>query len=161
MVRTGVPARPVLGHQAAGFRLADEHRPAGVLQRADAAERQAAERDARRRATRQEEAAQALAVGVEELQPLAAVGGVGDDERAVGGGVERRRLDHATGFAANRHQLAVGRAGGIDAVDGVAAAIEDELLPGGDPLIAERLTELADDLHRQAANRSENLDAPG
>ena len=50
--------QPVLGHQAAGFGLADEHRPAGVLQRADAAQRQAAERHPRGRPAGQDEAAQ-------------------------------------------------------------------------------------------------------
>ena len=98
---------------------------------------------------------------VEELEALPAVGGVGDDERAIGSEIERRRLDDPAVLAADGDQLAAGGAGGVDAVDRVAAPIEDELLAAGRALVAERLPELADDLDRQGGDGAQRLDASG
>ena len=79
----------------------------------------------------------------------------------LGARIERRRLDDPAVLAADGDQLAAGGAGGVDAVDRVATPIEDELLAAGRALIAERLTELADDFDRQGGDGAQRLDASG
>ena len=92
----------VLGDQRAGLGLRHQDRRAGVLQRADAVQHRVVEHDARLQAAGQHEAADAESGRREDLDPLAVVRRVGDDEGAVGLDRERRRVDDLARLAADR-----------------------------------------------------------
>ena len=109
-----------------GVRLRHQDRTAGVLQRADAVQHEVIDRDARLRSTGQREAADRKSDRREYLNALAAVGGVGHDERAVGRDRERGRIDDAAGLCADLDDLPGAGLRFVDAEDGVRAPIEDE-----------------------------------
>ena len=141
----------VLGHQPAGFRVAHEQRAAIERERADAVERQRAQHDARGAAARQDESAGANAGGVEDLHALAAVGRVGHREAAV-----RRATSNALGSISRPSSAPICTslrrvgAGGVDAVDRVAAPVEHVVVAVGGLLEADRIAEEPDDVRRQA-----------
>jgi hypothetical protein len=64
----------------------------------------------------------------EDLDPLAVVRRVGDDEGAVGFDRERGRIDDLSGLAADGDDLPRARLLGVEAIDRMAAAIEHEIL---------------------------------
>ena len=105
-----------------------------ILQRRDAGDGVVAENDLRHRAAGDEEAAGAQRGRAEDLDALLPARHVGDDERSVRGGIEAARLDDPSLLLADVDDLPRGRAIGIDHVDRVPAAIEDEVIAAGDLL---------------------------
>ena len=88
-------AQQVFRHQASDFRLADENRFAGVLERAEAAQHEVAQRDLRHASARQGEPAELGSCRKEELEALLIARRIRHDEAAVGRRIERRRPDDA------------------------------------------------------------------
>ncbi len=119
------PGQPVFRNQRTGLRLVEGDAVAEKRQRADPAEREPVDAHARGRASRQRKPGEPRAREIEDLQPLASIRRIGDDESRVGGEIERRRLDDPAALAANLDHLAARLRFGIDAVDRMAAAVED------------------------------------
>ena len=95
---------------------------------------------------------------VEDLHALVTARRVGDDKRAVGRD-ESARMDDAPRLRADVHHLPGSRLRVVDAVDGVRAPIEDEVVPRRRLLEADRLLEATGDVRRQRASRVQNVDA--
>src|SRR5688572_9417681 len=139
--------------------MADQEGCSRVLQRAYAVQHEAAHRHACMRAAGQREPAEHVAARTEDLNALRAARRIRHGERAVRRQVERARFDHAPCLAANLNQFPGGRSLRVDAVYGVRAPIEDEVLPGGRLLERHRVFEFADDGGRDGADGAKDLDA--
>ena len=124
-----------------------------------AGERQAVDHEAHLGPSGQREAAEQTASRPEDLDSLARARSVGYHERALDRlEVECRRFDDPTGFLTDLDDLPTRGLCRVDAVDGVAPSIKDEVLPGACLLKRHWLVELTDDLRRDPADRSKNLD---
>jgi hypothetical protein len=129
-----------------GFRLRQQDARAGVLQRPDAVQHAVAEHHAILGSAAHHETADPQSRRGEDLNALATIRRVGDDKRAVGRHGERGRIDDAARFGADLHDLPRARLLFVEPIDGVAAAIEDEVLAGGGLLKAGDFAEAAGDV---------------
>jgi len=127
----GRPVERVLRDERAVFRLADQHRSARVLERADPAHYLTVQHDERRLAGGQGESPQRGTGDMEHLHATPVSRRVGHHERAVVGQVERRWPQDAAAFGADLNDLphAIVRRG--DRIDRMGAPIEDEELAVG------------------------------
>ena len=155
-VRVAVQA--VQRDQAARLRLIDQDGAAGELEGADSVQHPGAQRQAGRCAARDPEAAEARAVALEQLHPLASLRRVGDDETTIRGQVERAGGDDTPRLGSDLHQRLRRVAVRRDAIDRMPPPVEDVGVSVIGLLIDGRLAERADDVRRQTAGGAEALD---
>ena len=146
-----------LGEERARLRLRHENRRARELQRADPVQHRRLEDDASFQPARHQKPALPESGGRENLNPLAAVGGVGDDEAAVGGDGERGGVDDAARLRADLHDLPRARLLGVDTEDRMRAPVEDEVLTRIGLLEADRGTKASGDVRGNRAARLQDL----
>ncbi len=159
MLRSAHPFERVFREQRTAFRMADEQRRAGVLERGDAVQHETADRHARCRAARQEEAAGAETCRAEDTGCAPARAARRPRRTSCRRrDVEAARLDDAPCLLADLDQLARAAAIGVHRVDGVRAAIEHVVRAARHLLERQRLLEQADDVRREAAGGPEDLD---
>jgi hypothetical protein len=153
------PRQVELREERPGFRLAHQDRVAGVAQGPGAGERQAVDHETHLGPSGQRKAAEQTASRPEDLNSLARARSVGNHERALNRlEIEGRRFYDPACLLADLDDLPARGPCGVDAVDGVAPSIKDEVLPGACLLKRHWLVELTDDLRRDPADRSKNLD---
>src|SRR5262249_23232828 len=124
----GQAGHRILGDERAGVRLRQQDRPAGVLQRSDAVQHEAVERDSRPWLAGGREAADAKTGRRKDLNALLVVGRVGNGERAVRRDAKRERVEDPSRLAPDVDDLPGAVAARIHAVDDLAAAVEYEVL---------------------------------
>ncbi len=146
-----------LGQQPAKLGLAHDDCASGELQRRDAREHDVPQGDPRSRATGEPKPADAGAIGVEDLHPLASVWRVRHHEPAVRAEVERARAQQSAVLGTDLDD-----SGGLTApahlIHAVAPAIEYVIVAVGGLLKGGGLLERADDGRGQAARRPQLLD---
>ena len=102
-------------------------------------------------------AADAEARGREDLNPLAAVRRIGDDERAVRLDGERGRIDDASRFRTDLNDLPRAVLLLVESEHRMRSPIEHEVLAGRRLLKSDRLTESAGDVRGHSACRTQHL----
>ncbi|PYQ88072.1 MAG: hypothetical protein DMG02_18195 [Acidobacteria bacterium] len=107
---------------------------------------------------RQREAGRAEAGRRENLNPLAAAGGVGDGERSIGRDRKRRGIDDSSFLAADVHDFPRARPRRVHAEDDVRPPIEHEVLSGRRLLKTSWIAETSGDVRRDRIDRTEYVD---
>jgi hypothetical protein len=162
------PERPVhaarqrvFGDERSGFRLAHENGRAGVLQRADAVQDEIVQEDPCPGPARQRKTAKTKTRRREDLYALAAVRRIGNDEGARRLDAEGGRIDDASWLGANLHDFPGAGSVFVDAVHGVRAPIEHEVLPRGGLLKTDWIAEPAGNACGNGADRTDDIAGPG